>query len=66
MRLLLRAAVYLADQEFYYWIECGEARMGIGNLKAAQVAFEKASELTVEEPDGREVNVYLPTSPNFL
>ncbi len=54
---LLCAAAYLADQEFSYWIDCGAARMRVGDLKAAQAAFDTASNLTAETPNGRDAMV---------
>ncbi|MCY4334401.1 MAG: tetratricopeptide repeat protein [Litoreibacter sp.] len=54
---LLCAAAYLADQDFFYWIDCGEARMSVGDLKAAQAAFEKASGLTTDKPNSRDAMI---------
>ncbi|MFK7874742.1 MAG: tetratricopeptide repeat protein [Paracoccaceae bacterium] len=54
---LLCAAAYLADQDFFYWIDCGEARLAVGDLNAAQAAFDTASGLTVDEPKSRNAMV---------
>jgi len=50
---LLCAAAYLADEEFWYWIDCGKARLEVGNLKATQAAFDKATELAAGQSDAR-------------
>ena len=44
---LLCEAAELANSDVWYWVECAHARIVIGNLAAAMVAFEAAHKLAV-------------------
>ena len=57
---LLCAAANLADQNFWYWIECGQMREKTGDLKHAKAAFLKARDVAaLQNPQGREYSVAL-------